>query len=74
MKGASTLCTPPSACALSSVETVFAIVKARFRKWLSINPESITQAKSERKILELFGELGKSQCRKVCKSILPICH
>ena len=41
-KGATTLCTPSSACALSSVETIFAIVKARFRKWLGEDPGSVT--------------------------------
>lgn len=42
LKGATTLKTPPSACALSSVETVFAIIKARFRKYLAINPPLVT--------------------------------
>ena len=73
-KGASTQMTPPSSCALSSVETVFAIVKGRFRKWLAEDPKVVTQARAESKILQLFGKIGKSQCRKIYKSILPICH
>ena len=72
-KGAKTLCLPPSSCALSSVETVFAIIKEKFRKWVNCSIP-ITQALAEAEIPKLFDTLTRSQCRKICTSVLPIYH
>ena len=70
--GVTTLLTPPSASPLSSVETIFAITKARYNKYLLGHWGQVTRDESITQLRKIYDEISKSEARRVCRCAFKI--
>ena len=66
-KGITPMLTPPSASPLSSVETLFGIIKVRYRKWLVEQNGEVDRETHEKEINDLYASVSKDEARKVAR-------
>ena len=71
-RGAKTLFTPASACPLSAVETIFAITKARYRKWLMGLWGEATAQDSLDQLKIIYAGVSRSEARKVSRCAFKV--
>ena len=71
-RGATTLLTPASSSPLSSVETIFAITKERYRKWLLGKWGRVTRDESIAELRNIYDGISKHEGRAVCLCATPI--
>ena len=72
MRDATTLLTPAAACPLSAVETMFAIVKARYRRWLQglwgeAKPQDVL-----RQLHTIYSGISRSEAKRVARCAFKI--
>ena len=65
--GATTLLTPAAACPLSAVETMFAIIKARYRRWLQGLWGEATPQGSMKQLEFILNGVRRREAKKVAK-------
>ena len=71
-QGVTTLLTPPAASPLSSVETIFAITKARYNKYLLGHWGQVTREESITELRRIYDSVSKSEARRVCRCAFKI--
>ena len=70
--GAKTLLTPAAACPLSAVETMFAITKARYRKWLMGLWGEATHQDSMNQLKIIYGNVSQQEAERVSKCAFKV--